>query len=106
MKILQRSVTTFKDSQRLGRWDRVEFYLSDRERSWKTAKDAAVSFVSYENKTKYHWRPPTTLEDRQRLAVSKFDAESSYLNEDFERLLTTMKDCPRLAVIPNDPDTQ
>ena len=94
MKILQRSVTTFKDSQRLGRWDRVEFYLSDRERPPKT-----LSFHLCHMKTKQNtsgWR---------RLAVSKFDAKSSYLNEDFERPLTTMNDCPRLAVIPNDPDT-
>ena len=45
-------------------------------------------------------RPPTT--------GSKFGAKSSSLNEDFERPLTTMKDCQRrqrLAVIPNDPDT-
>ena len=29
MKFLQRSVTTLKDSQRLGRWERLEDYLSD-----------------------------------------------------------------------------
>ena len=32
MKFLQRQVTTLKDSRRLGRWDRLEIYLSDRER--------------------------------------------------------------------------
>ena len=32
MKLLQRQVTTVKDSQRLGRWDRLEVYLSYRER--------------------------------------------------------------------------
>ena len=54
-------------------------------------------------------RPPTTLSfdlchiettqntfgDRQRLAVSKFGSKSSSLNKDFERPLTTMKDCQR-----------
>ena len=29
MKFLQRPVTTLKDSQRPGRWDRLEVYLSD-----------------------------------------------------------------------------
>ena len=47
MKFLQRPVTTLKDSQRLGRWDRLEVYLSDRERPWQTANDPVVSFVSY-----------------------------------------------------------
>ena len=74
MKFLQRPVTTLKDSQRLGRWDRLEVYLSDRERPRKTANDPVVSFVSYGNKTKYLWRPQTTLKDRQRLAVSKSGA--------------------------------
>ena len=32
MEILQRQVTTLKDSQQLGRWDRLDGYLSDRER--------------------------------------------------------------------------
>ena len=32
MKFLQRQVTALKDSRRLGRWDRLEVYLSDRER--------------------------------------------------------------------------
>ena len=32
MKVLQRPVTALKDSQKLGRWDRLEVYLSDRER--------------------------------------------------------------------------
>ena len=64
-------------------------------------------------------RPPTTLSfqlchmetkqdtsgDCQRLAVSKFGAKSGNLNEDFERLSTTLKGRHRLAVIPNDPDT-
>ena len=36
-----------------------------------------------------------TPKDRQRLAESKFGAKSSNLNEDFERPLTTMKDCQR-----------
>ena len=47
-----------------------------------------------------------------RLAVSKFGAKSSNLNEDFERPLTTMKtinDPERpgqlLAVIPKEPET-
>ena len=95
MKYLQRPVTTLKESQRLGRWDRLEVYLSDRERPWKTASDPVVLFVSYGNKTKYLWRPPTTLKDHQRLAVSKFGAKSSNLNEDFERPLTSMKNCQR-----------
>ena len=77
MKILRRPVTTLKDSQRLGRWDRLEVYLSDRERPWMTAKDPVVSFVSHGNKTKYLCRPTTTVKDRQRLAVSKFGAKSS-----------------------------
>ena len=95
MKILKRPVTTLKDSQRLGRWDRLEVYPSDSERPWKTANDPVVSLVSYGNSTKYLWWPPTTLKDRQRLAVSRFGAKSSNLNEDFERPLTTMKDCQR-----------
>ena len=32
MKILQRPVPTLKDSQRLGCWDTLGVYLSDRER--------------------------------------------------------------------------
>ena len=32
LKILQRPIITLKDSQRLGRWDRLVVYLSDRER--------------------------------------------------------------------------
>ena len=83
-KDFKRPVTTLKDSQRLGRWDRLEVYLSDRERPWKTANDPVVSFVSYGNKTKYLWRPPTTLKDHQRLAVSKFGAKSSNLHKDSE----------------------
>ena len=108
MKFLQIPVTTLKDNQRQGRWDRLEVYLNDHERPWKTTNDPVVSLVSYGNNTKYLWRPPTTLKDRQRLAVSKFCAKSSSLNKYFERPLTTMKDCQRrqrLAVIPNDPDT-
>ena len=95
MKFLQRPVTILKDNQRQGRWDKLEVYLSDHERPWKTTNDPVISFVSYGNNTKYLWRPPTTLKDRQRLAVSKFGAKSSRLNEDFERPLTTMKDCQR-----------
>ena len=43
-----------------------------------------------------------TFGDRQRLAVSKFGAESSNLNEDFERPLTAMKDCQRPWKTAND----
>ena len=82
-----------KDSQRLGRWDRLEVYLSNHERPLKTANDPVVLFVLFGNKTKYLWRPPMTLKGGQRLAVSKFGAKSSSLNEDFERPLTIMKDC-------------
>ena len=42
MEILQRQVTTLKDSQRLGRWDRLDGYLSDSERPWKTANDPVI----------------------------------------------------------------
>ena len=49
MKFLQRQVTTLKDSQRLGSWDRLEVYLSDRERPWKTANDPVILFVLYGN---------------------------------------------------------
>ena len=59
MKFLQRQVTTLKDSQRLGRWDRLEVYLSDRERPWKTATDPVILFVLYGNKQ-------NTFGDRQR----------------------------------------
>ena len=38
-------------------------------------------------------RKQNTFGDRERLAVSKFGAKSSNLNEDFERPSTTMKDC-------------
>ena len=67
--------------------------------------------MSYGNNTNTFGNNTNTFGDRQRLAVSKFDAKSSSLNEDFERPLTTMKDSTtlidrqRLAVIPNDPDT-
>ena len=61
MKFLRRPVTTLKDNKRLGRWDRLDVYLSDCERAWKTANDPLfVSFVSYGNKAKYLWRLPTT----------------------------------------------
>ena len=30
--VLKRPVTTVKDSQRMGRWDRLDVHLSDRER--------------------------------------------------------------------------
>ena len=51
-----------------------------------------------------------TFGDRQRLAVSTLGAKSSKWRlwktvNDHERLLTTLKDRQRLAVIPNDPDT-
>ena len=46
-----------------------------------------------------------TFGDRQRLAVIKSGTKSSNLNEDFERLSTTLKDRQRLAVILNDPYT-
>ena len=59
MKFLQRQVTTLKDSRRLGRWDRLEVYLSDRERHWKTANDPVILFVLYGNKQ-------NTFGDRQR----------------------------------------
>ena len=67
MKFLQRQVTTLKDldSQRLGRWDRLEVYLSDRERPLKTANDPVVSFGWKQNKIPLATandpeRPPTT----------------------------------------------
>ena len=50
MEFLQRQVTTLKDSQRLGRWDRLDVYLSDRERPWKTANDPVILFVLHGNK--------------------------------------------------------
>ena len=106
MEFLQRQVTTLKDSQRLGRWDRLDVYLSDRERPWKTANDPVILFVLYGNQ-------PNTFGDRQRLAVSKFGAKSSNLNErpwktvnGHGRLSTTLKDSQRLAVIAEDPETR
>ena len=76
MKFLQRQVTTLK---RANDWVagisyRLEVYLSDRERLLKTANDPVILFVLYRNKQ-------NTLKDRQRLAVSKFGAKSSNLNE-------------------------
>ena len=73
MEFLQRQVTTLKDNQRLGRWDRLDGYLSDRERPLKTANDPVILFVLYRNKQ-------NTFGDRQQLAVSKFGAKSSNLN--------------------------
>ena len=106
MEFLQRQVTTLKDSQRPGRWDRLDVYLSDRERPWKTANDPVILFVSYGNQQ-------NTFGDRQRLAVSKFGAKNSNLNERLwktvnghERLSTTLKDSQRLAVIAEDPETR
>ena len=106
MKFLQIQATNLKDSRRLGRRDRLEVYLSDRERHWKTANDPVILFVLYGNKQ-------NTFGDRQRLAVSKFGAKSSNLNERLwktvnghERLSTTLKDSQRLAVIPKDPETR
>ena len=75
MEFLQRQVTTLNDSQRLGRWDRLDGYLSDRERPWKTANDPVILFVLYGNKQNTFGHG-----DRQRLAVSKFGAKSSNLN--------------------------
>ena len=49
MKFLQRPVTTLKDSQRLGRWDRLEVYLSDRERPRKTANVLSFHLCHMEN---------------------------------------------------------
>ena len=85
MKILRRPVRIRKDSQRLGRWDRLEVYLNDRERP-----PTILSFHLCHVETKQN-----TFGDRQRLAVNKFGAKGSNLNEDFERPLTTMKDCQR-----------
>ena len=106
MKFLQRQVTTLKDSQRLGRRDRLEVYLSDRERPWKTANDPVILFVLYGNKQ-------NTFGYHQQLAVIKFGAKSSNLNERLwktvnrhERLLTAMKDSERLAVIPKNLETR
>ena len=71
--ILQRQVMTLKDSQQLGRWDRLNGYLSDCERPSKTANNPVILFVLYGNKQ-------NTFGDHQRLAVSKFGAKSSNLN--------------------------
>ena len=43
-EIFQRQETTLKDSRRLGRWDTLEVYLSDRERHRKTANASTLSF--------------------------------------------------------------
>ena len=59
IKFLLKQVTTLKDSRRLGRWDRLEVYLSDRERHWKTANDPVILFVLCGNKQ-------NTFGDRQR----------------------------------------
>ena len=106
MKFLQRHLPTLKDSQRLGRWDGLEVYLSDRERPWKTANHPVILFVLYGNRQ-------NTFGDRQRLAVSTFGAKSSNLNErrwktvnGHERLSTTLKDSQRPAVILKDPETR
>ena len=106
MKFLQRQVTTLKDSQRLGRWDRLEVYSATVNDLWKTANDPVILFVLYGNKQ-------NTFGDRRRLAVSKSGAKSSNLNERLwktvnghERLSTTLKDRQWLAVIPKDPETR
>ena len=107
MKFLQRQVTTLIDSQRLGRWDRLEVYLSDRKRPWKTANDPVILFVLYGNKQ-------NTSGDRQRLAVSTFGAKSSNLNERLWKTVNGHEYCQRpwktasqpLAVIPKDPETR
>ena len=105
-EIFAKTSNDLKDSQRLGRWDKLNVYLSDRERPWKTANDPVILFLLYGNQQK-------TFGDRQRLVVSKFGAKSSNLNERLwktvnghERLSTTLKDSQRLAVIAEDPETR
>ena len=75
MKVLQRPVTTLKDSQRLGRWDRLKVYLSDRERPWKTTND-------------WQW-------------VS-LGTKAANLSEDFERPSTTMNNPERPPTAASD----
>ena len=70
--------------------------------AWKSVNDPVVSFVLYGNKKKYLWPLPTTLKNRQRLAVIQFGVKSSNLNEDFERLLTTMNDFQQRWKTAND----
>ena len=72
MKFLQRQVTTLNDSQRLGHRDRLEVYLSDHERPWKTANDPVILFVLYGNKQNtfgYRQRPWKTANDWQWLSL-------------------------------------
>ena len=59
MKFLQQLVTTLKDNQRQGRWDRLEVYLSDRERPWKPP--TTLSFHLCHMETTHN-----TFRDRQR----------------------------------------
>ena len=57
--------------------------------------------VTWEQK-KYLWPLPTTLKNRQRLAVIQFCVKSSNLNEDSERPLTTMNDFQQPWKTAND----
>ena len=80
---MQRPITTLKDSN-----DWVSGIDSRSISATVNGRDdPVVSLGSYGNKTKYLWRPPTTLKDRQRLGVGKCGAKSSNSNEDFERPL-------------------
>ena len=90
MKFLQRLATTLKDSQRLGRWDGPEVYLSDCERPSKTANDPVVYVIW--KQIKIPLATTNNPENRKRLAVSKIGATSSNVNEDFERPSMTLKD--------------
>ena len=81
MKFLQRQVTTLKDSRRLGRWDRLEVYLSDRERHWKTANDPVILFVLYGNKQNTfgdRQRPWETANDWQWVSERPYTAMKGY----------------------------
>ena len=89
------AITTLKDSQRLGRWDRLEFYISQRPLT--TLKDHQrpcrfICVIWKQNKM-----PLATANDPERPSTtdSKFGAKRSHLNDNFERPLTTMKDCQR-----------
>ena len=87
------TIMTLKDSQQLGPWDRLEFYISQRPLT--TLKDHQrpcrfICVIWKQNKM-----PLATVNDpvRPSMTDSKFGAKSSNLNDNFERPLMTMKDC-------------
>ena len=80
MKFLQRQVTTLKDSQRLGRLDRLEVYLTTVNNLERLPTTLSF-YLCYMETNKIPLTTANDPERRQRLAVSKFGAKSSNLNE-------------------------